>query len=1279
MCDMIKGEIIVILLLYLVLLPLSAYAQPYCSVRTFSIADGLGANTISDMEQSDDGTMWIATWNGLCNYDGYTFKVFRGDGEKEQVLSTNRINIIESNSEDDLWCVTYDSKVYLFDCEKYRFESVNKIVERQFDVSLVARNVVTLGNGYSWILGKDNISFRVSDRNLYEKEGFELFDSKALCGSRIINKVVLDDNGQEWVFASDATYLYNRRKKFDYLFDYVCNVAGKTYLASPNGQFAIYDSVQCDVRIIPLPKNIGGINNILAFDSCYIVIATESGSMLYDVRDESLRMIRAIGEETGKVVDVYIDKQNRIWSFRADGNVSLVDISKDESYLLRCDMNDGTLTTSKNVLFHEDTNGTIWIVPKDRCFSYYDEEKHELVPYHLSGTMEGKSNGLNNIVKALCDKQSNLWVTGEHNLLLVNFNKRNFFHIKTLDSHDARAVCVTKEGEIWVGLHSGHLAIYDSTSDLIGFVNSDGKVESVESQFANVGVYAIYQDSKSRIWIGTKGEGLYKLERRATSYDVYEYRMGKDSTTLSSDNIYDIIEDTNGNIWVGTYGGGLCLMLAEDIKDGYFNRVRLANNDNNQNTFEKIRRLTLGKDGEMIVATTEGIVLFDIATFIRGEGRYYYTSRNDKSDKSLYTSDVMQVYETWNGNRYVITMGGGLQQCTSSKTLQDDWTFTNIESVDKNEGLVQSIVEDEKQGLWLVRDGSLNRFDMQTGQCESYGPNDWNGSIEFTECRTIYDTIRKTIVVGSIGGFLMFAPADISKSNYSPNIVFSGVRIQGEKDIHPMLRSDVFVIPSDKRNTMVYFSAIDFSGDINAIRYAYKIRELDDEWNYIGQEHGVSFNHIPPGDYSLVVRSTNAEGVWQDNDTMLLVTVQPTFWESHWAWMIYVFVVIVVVYALMYMYRLRNKAIIEKRMKEKQLEFFTNISHQLRTPLTLISGPVRQVLEKESLTHQARRYMEFVDRNAHRMLELVDKTIDLKRLQDVNIDIIADDLVDDNIKSNTDMMLTRNVSLGQEKDVRESVSVLIVEDNDELRFFLTSSLVDTYNIYQAKNGMEGLQLAIEKQPDFIVTDIMMPVMDGMSMVRKIKITPEICHIPIIVLSARASLDYRIEGLNEGIDDYITKPFSVAYLKSRMKNIIHQRALLQERYVSQFKDKDSQAIVQMNMSNITDSDKAFIEKLSSFMEENISNANLKIDDIAKSIGMSRTVFYVKLKNYFGLSPIDFIRKIRMQNAEKLIKETSLSFSEIAYKVGFTDAKYFGKCFKADIGLTPSEYRKKYRKM
>ena len=199
------------------------------------------------------------------------------------------------------------------------------------------------------------------------------------------------------------------------------------------------------------------------------------------------------------------------------------------------------------------------------------------------------------------------------------------------------------------------------------------------------------------------------------------------------------------------------------------------------------------------------------------------------------------------------------------------------------------------------------------------------------------------------------------------------------------------------------------------------------------------------------------------------------------------------------------------------------------------------------------------------------------------------------------------------------------------------------------------------------------------MIRHLKEDVNICHIPITVLSAKSSLDDRIDALEEGIDDYITKPFSATYLKTRIAQLFKQRKLLQEVYLSRLTEKNEEHVKENEMDfrpqqpKVMDADKVFMQKVMSFLEENMDNPELEIDDFASHLCLGRTVFYRKLKSIVGLTPVEFVRAMRIKRAVQLLDSSDYNFSQIAYMTGFTDPKYFGKCFKKVMGVTPTEYK------
>lgn len=268
-----------------------------------------------------------------------------------------------------------------------------------------------------------------------------------------------------------------------------------------------------------------------------------------------------------------------------------------------------------------------------------------------------------------------------------------------------------------------------------------------------------------------------------------------------------------------------------------------------------------------------------------------------------------------------------------------------------------------------------------------------------------------------------------------------------------------------------------------------------------------------------------------------------------------------------------------------------------------------------------------------------------------------------------------------EKDAgKEGItSILVVEDNQELRTFLYDILHHEYQVYLADNGKEGLEQALMHQPDMIISDIMMPVMDGLEMVKSVKENHETCHIPVILLSAKSSLHDRIAGIEQGIDDYVTKPFSSTYLRTRIRMLLQQRRELQQFLLHQWTEKQPEPAAGMvkiepERPQIAPFDQLFMKQLMNFMEKEMDNSNLTVEDMAQAIGMGRSVFNQKLKSMVGLSPVEFIRDIRIKRARQLMESGEYNISTIAYMTGFNDPKYFSKCFKKAIGKTPTEFQK-----
>jgi YesN/AraC family two-component response regulator len=246
-----------------------------------------------------------------------------------------------------------------------------------------------------------------------------------------------------------------------------------------------------------------------------------------------------------------------------------------------------------------------------------------------------------------------------------------------------------------------------------------------------------------------------------------------------------------------------------------------------------------------------------------------------------------------------------------------------------------------------------------------------------------------------------------------------------------------------------------------------------------------------------------------------------------------------------------------------------------------------------------------------------------------------------------------------------------VEDNTEMRAFLKAVLHQKYDIIEAENGKIGLEMAGSHVPDLIITDVMMPEMNGLEMAKAIKDDINISHIPLILLTAKTDMENKLEAMQYGVDDYLTKPFSSAYLEARVDNLLRLRKQLQELYRSSL----TSGVISPSKPNVVSQDDVFIQRIMTFIEDNIENTELTIDEIAMHIGFSRSAFFKKLKSLTGLAPVEFLKEVRIQRAAQLIETGEYNFSEITYMVGISDPRYFSRCFKQKFGMSPREYKEK----
>lgn len=370
------------------------------------------------------------------------------------------------------------------------------------------------------------------------------------------------------------------------------------------------------------------------------------------------------------------------------------------------------------------------------------------------------------------------------------------------------------------------------------------------------------------------------------------------------------------------------------------------------------------------------------------------------------------------------------------------------------------------------------------------------------------------------------------------------------------------------------------------------------------------------------------------------------------------------------------------QLNEEQTLFYTNASHQLKTPLTLIAGPVKELMGKASLRADDRELLEIVGRNVKELESLTASVLNFRKKVNATVsDETAEQAFKDNVS--TEVMKESRLALMKQEDTEELPSILVVDDNDDMRRYLRTLLADKFYVLEAADGQSGLKLARDIVPDIVVSDVMMPVMDGLQFCRRLKEDTATSHIPVILLTARDTEAQQTEGYEHGADAYLTKPFNANLLIARIYNLVKSRQQLRFLFGTATEDDTLEASEEKTVSvteperpkapAISSQDKLFADALKEAIKKNMSNSSLKMDDLGEEMGLSRVQLYRKVKALTGLSPVELLRQMRLQRGHLLLTTTTKTVNEIAYEVGFGTPGYFSKCFKQQFGKYPMEVR------
>jgi signal transduction histidine kinase/DNA-binding response OmpR family regulator/streptogramin lyase len=634
-----------------------------------------------------------------------------------------------------------------------------------------------------------------------------------------------------------------------------------------------------------------------------------------------------------------------------------------------------------------------------------------------------------NRVASLClDQKHHLWIgtegggidildpaTDKFDHLIPGENKKN------LSSESVYALHRDKENRMWMGTIKGGINIIDIQKSRFQTIahNSLDK-----NSLVNNFVAAFYNDKDNNLWIGTDGGGLSIWNRKLNHFRNYTHD-GDNKTSLSHNSVSSIIQDHRKNTWIGTFGGGINRFNASTQSFEHFSCINSATGDVNNNVLllyeDKKQNLWATTFGSgKLYRYNEALNRFevfdqslnDLIAIAEDHLGFLWTGNSHQLIKvdrigklhKYYEigKPVRAIYEDSKQRLWIGTEGGGLI-LFDSKNEKITGRYSDVEGLCNN--AVLAILEDEKAQLWISTFNGLSKFDPDNRKFRNFYQSDGLQSNQFSFNAGL-KLPSGELAFGGIGGFNIFYPETIQPRNYMPAVVFTDIRVNNEpfgKAASYISRStddriDELKIPFNKAVFSFTFTALEYTSS-EKIQYSYYLEGWDKTWNYTGNVRTINYNNLSEGNYTLRVKSTNAEGSWNPAETTLSIIVLPPWYRSSWAYLLYFMAAAGLVYAyyryrdhqakLKYEIRLAHiNAEKEKEINEKRQSFFTNVSHEFRTPLTLVINPIKDILKKEEpALKNTQNELNTVYRNARRLLSLVDQLLLFKKAENGNDDL----------------------------------------------------------------------------------------------------------------------------------------------------------------------------------------------------------------------------------------------------------------------------------------------------
>jgi ligand-binding sensor domain-containing protein/signal transduction histidine kinase/DNA-binding response OmpR family regulator len=1009
---------------YLVLLSLFCglvRAQHKVNIVHYSTKDGLSHDGVLCITRDRDGFMWFGTFDGINRFDGHNFVVYKSRPGDSSPLRTNKIRKITEDQKGNLWIQTFDYKVFHFDKRTEQFWAIaDGIYKNLFPAHVIIDRVVVDPVDGVWLLTK-NGGMYYTYVNSNGHPAVERFNPDPPTAHNIKGKLVrficFDGQNRIWV-GSEGGLNCLRRDRQDYhkiiidaaaeqAFPKAAFTSGVTgarysYFGTADGNLLKFDEVIGKISTTPI-TNVR-LNNIFISKIGQLYISTEGkGVYRFDTSLNKVDLISRIA--AGAYLSATEDGHSNIWIEPKDNGV--VRYNQHTGVWKYYEQQRDFSSASREFKVQTDADGTVWVGLKGGGFGYYNDVTDKID--YLFDKPNSTDQLFSNVVYCLyLDKTGIIWMSakdGGVNKIIPLKDKFKFTPLTAAtgnrSANDVRAMMKDREGRLWACTKEGEVYVLDHDKRMNVFAGHGNHIGYV---------YSIIEDSKGNVWLGTKGDGLFKAtpaDAARKSYALQNYRHKNDDiNSLSNDQVYSVVEDSKQRIWIGTLGGGINL-FTQSGNTGAFRNYQNTFHNYPYNWAKGVRYLCEDNRGNMWVATSYGLLAFNVNGNIDEKCRFVAYQKKPGDPGSLSNNSVQHIYLDRRGQLWVGTFGGGLDKVCLTN---GDITRATFKSYTVANGLlndvVLSITGDHDGNLWIATAGGLSKFTPADQSFKNYDSFDGLPDAQLSES-TCFTAADGYLYFGCNAGYISFNPKNITRRKVSANMALTHIQLYYKEilpgDKHSPLKSAInetktLTLNHDQNVISIDYAVLDYRAE-KEVSYSYKLAGFDTDWHKVNDQQKATYTNIPPGTYTFYVKGVNDDLFYNQPQKSIQIVIKPPFYLTIWARIGYVILTIVVILVTrnisVTMIRLRNKVQVERKLTEIKLAFFTNISHELRTPLTLIASPLEELAKIEELSEKGRQYFKVINRNVSRMIRFTNQLLDFRKVQSgkIQLKIVENDLV----------------------------------------------------------------------------------------------------------------------------------------------------------------------------------------------------------------------------------------------------------------------------------------------